>query len=66
MAAIPFYKSVYGTHFLAGDSRRSHSLDHRAMAGATVSYRLRCLSFSAVSLPLSHYAQAESLTRLSL
>ena len=43
MAAIPFYKSVYGTHFLAGDSGRSRSLDHRAMAGATVSYRLRRL-----------------------
>ena len=41
MAAIPFYKSVYGTHFLAGDSGRSCSLDHRAMAGDTVSYRLR-------------------------
>ena len=43
MAAIPFYKSVYGTHFLAGDSRHSRSLDHRAMAGATVSYRLTSL-----------------------
>ena len=40
MAAIPFYKSVYGTHFLAGDSWRSLSKDYRAMAGATVSYRL--------------------------
>ena len=43
MAAIPFYKSVYGTHFLAGDSGRSRSLDHRAVAGATVSYRLKCM-----------------------
>ena len=40
MAAIPFYKSVYGTHFLAGDSGRSRGLDHRAMPGAPVSYRL--------------------------
>ena len=40
MAAFSFYKSVYGTHFLAGDSGRSRSLDHWAMAGATVSYRL--------------------------
>ena len=39
MAAIPFYKSVYGTHFLAGDSWRSRSKDYRAMGGATVSYR---------------------------
>ena len=43
MAAIPFSKSVYGTHFLAGNSGRSRSLDHRAMAGATVSYRLSCV-----------------------
>ena len=41
MAAIPFYKSVYGTHFLAGDSWRSRSKDYRAMAGATVSYQLK-------------------------
>ena len=40
MAAIPFHKSVYGTHFLAGDSGRSRGLDHRAMPGAPVSYRL--------------------------
>ena len=40
MAAIPFYKSVYGTHFLAGDSWRSRSKDYRVMAGATVNYRL--------------------------
>ena len=40
MSAIPFYKSVYGTHFLAGDSGRSRGLDHRAMPGAPVSYRL--------------------------
>ena len=44
MAAIPFYfkkiKSVYRTHFLAGHSGRFRSLDHRAMAGATISYRL--------------------------
>ena len=41
MSAIPFYKSVYETHFLAGDSGRSRGLDHRAMPGAPVSYRLR-------------------------
>ena len=41
MAAIPFYKSVYGTHFLADDSWRYRSKDFQAMAGATVSYRLR-------------------------
>ena len=46
MAPIPFYKSVYGTHFLAGESGRSRSLDHRAMAGATVSYRLKLLKKS--------------------
>ena len=40
MAAIPYYKSVYGTHFLAGDSGRSRGLDHRAMPGAPVSHRL--------------------------
>ena len=40
MSAIPFYKSVYETHFLAGDSGRSRGLDHRAMPGAPVSYRL--------------------------
>ena len=40
MAAIPFYKSVYGTHFLAGHSGRSRGLDLWAMADATVSYRL--------------------------
>ena len=40
MAAIPFYKSVCGTHFLAGDSWRSRSKHYRAMAGATVNYRL--------------------------
>ena len=40
MAAIPFYKSVYGTHFLVGDGWQSCSKDYRAMAGATVSYRL--------------------------
>ena len=43
MAAIPFYKSVNGTHFLAGDSGRSRGLDHRAMPGAPVSYRLNSL-----------------------
>ena len=43
MAAIPFYKSVYGTHFLAGNSWQSRSKDNRAMAGATVSYRLRAV-----------------------
>ena len=43
MAAISFYKSVYGTHFLAGDRGRSRSLDHRAVAGATVSYQLKCI-----------------------
>ena len=41
MSAIPFYKSVYETHFLAGDSGRSRGLDHRAMPGAPVSYRLK-------------------------
>ena len=41
MSAIPFYKSVYGMHFLAGDSGRSRGLNHRAMPGAPVSYRLR-------------------------
>ena len=41
MAAIPFYKSVYGTHFLADDSGRSRGLDHRSMPGAPVSYRLK-------------------------
>ena len=41
MAAIPFYKSVYGTHFLAGDRWRSRSKDYRAMAGAIVNYRLK-------------------------
>ena len=41
MSAIPFYKSVYETRFLAGDSGRSRGLDHRAMPGAPVSYRLR-------------------------
>ena len=44
MAAIPFYKSVYGTHFLAGDSGRSRGLDHRAMPGAPVSYRLSIIT----------------------
>ena len=44
MSAIPFYKSVYETHFLAGDSGRSRGLDHRAMPGAPVSYRLSLLN----------------------
>ena len=44
MVAIPFYKSVYGTHFLAGDSWRSRSKDYQAMAGATVSYLLKTTS----------------------
>ena len=43
MAAIPFYKSVYGTHFLAGGSWRSRSKHYRAMAGATVNYGLSSL-----------------------
>ena len=50
MAAIPFYKSVYGTHFLAGDSWRSRSKDYRAMAGATVSYRLNYLFYENCNL----------------
>ena len=45
MSAIPFYKSVYETHFLAGDSGRSRGLDHRAMPGAPVSYRLKLDQF---------------------
>ena len=44
MAAIQFYKSVYGTHFLAGDSWQSRSKHYQAMAGATVNYRLKKLS----------------------
>ena len=48
MSAIPFYKSVYETHFLAGDSRRSRGLDHRAMPGAPVSYRLTRVYFLTV------------------
>ena len=46
MSAIPFYKSVYGTHFLAGDSGRSRGLDHRAMPDAPVSYRLNVIVLS--------------------
>ena len=49
MSAIPFYKSVYETHFLAGDSGRSRGLDHRAMPGAPVSYRLMCCTPPCVS-----------------
>ena len=41
MSAIPFIRSVYETHFLAGDSGRSRGLDHRTMPGAPVSYRLK-------------------------
>ena len=68
MSAIPFYKSVYETHFLAGDSGRSRGLDHRAMPGAPVSYRLsnklylkcKCVPYYIICPNLIKFQQAVS------